>query len=106
VLDKVEAKVAAKHGVQDPSGKLRGVNEKIVSYPRSRIPCVSMLTAAGRLMLLEKQLRRLLGRKLPPVCRTRSRLQITCRVLRIWKQGFVLRILVKLHVKTSCRIAE
>jgi hypothetical protein len=30
VLDKVEGKIAGKHGMHDPSGNLRGVNEKIV----------------------------------------------------------------------------
>jgi len=41
MLDKVEAKVAGKHGMQDPSGKLRGVNEKITDKAREAIEKVT-----------------------------------------------------------------
>jgi len=37
MLDKVEGKMAAKHGMQDPSGKLRGVNEKITDKARETV---------------------------------------------------------------------
>jgi len=41
MLDKVEAKMAAKHGMQDPSGKLRGVNEKITDAAREAVEKVT-----------------------------------------------------------------
>jgi len=41
MLDKVEAKIAGKHGMQDPSGKLRGVNETITDKAREAIEKVT-----------------------------------------------------------------
>jgi len=37
MLDKVEAKLAGQHGMPNPSGSLRGVNEKITDAAREAV---------------------------------------------------------------------